>query len=677
MKPCASTEVQSASGAGRTKYPVVQSASGGEQPECSFSGAEAQGFVGRLYRTAEAVRLHGGAMKPCASTVVQSASEAGATKYGEENERPECSFSGAKAQYLGRVIARLKPCASTVARSASGVVLLGLAIFTLATPLVAQNSNIRFHDITQAAGIHFTHNNGAFGKKYLPETMGPGCAFIDYDNDGWPDILLINGQDWPGHHTHHSTLKLYHNNHNGAFTDVTAKAGLAVEMFGMGVAIGDYDNDGHDDIFVTALGQSRLFHNNGNGTFTDATKAAGLWGPNQFSTSAAWVDYDRDGRLDLVVANYVQWSQQNDLFCTLDGTHKSYCTPESYKGDSVRLWHNLGNGKFEDATQKAGFFDPTSKSLGLAILDYNQDGWPDILIANDTQPNKLYLNKQNGSFEERALPAGVAFSEDGVARAGMGADAADYDRSGRPSILITNFANQMVSLYHNEGNGLFVDEAPRSEVGRASLLTLGFGCFFFDYDLDGWPDIFVADGHIENEIERVQKRVKYAEPPHLFRNLGNHRFEEVTSSLGPAFSSPKVGRAAAYADIDNDGDLDLLMTTNGGRTYLFRNDGATNHSLRIRLTGTKSNRDGIGAVVRIVAGDEKQWQMLRSGSSYLSQSELVLTFGLGTRTKVDSIEVTWPSGQVDKLTNVAADQTVTIQEGKGLSASRSFSKRSQ
>src|SRR6266487_626689 len=355
--------------------------------------------------------------------------------------------------------------------------------------VLTQAQQIQFRDITTQAGIHFTHNNAAFGKKYLPETMGPGCAFLDYDNDGWPDILLVNGENWPAHPGPQTTLKLYHNNHDGTFTDVTRKAGLAVPIFGLGVAVGDYDNDGFDDLFVTALGQSHLFHNNGNGTFTDLTKSAGMWGPNEFSTSAAWLDYDRDGKLDLVVANYVQWSLQGDLFCTLDGTHKSYCTPESYKGTSLRLWHNLGGGKFEDATTKAGLGDPTSKSLGITILDYNSDGWPDILIANDTQPNKLYLNKKNGTFEERAVSAGIAFSEDGIARAGMGVDAADYDRSGHASLIITNFSNQMLSLYHNEGNGLFVDEAPRSEVGRASLLTLGFGCFFFDYDLDGWLDI--------------------------------------------------------------------------------------------------------------------------------------------------------------------------------------------
>jgi len=541
----------------------------------------------------------------------------------------------------------------------------------LVAPAAAQQ--IQFRDITAQAGIRFTHNNGAFGKKWLPETMGPGCAFIDYDNDGYPDILLINGQDFSGHpHGGATTPKLYHNNHDGTFTGVTRQAGLAVPMYGFGVAVGDYDNDGFDDLFISALGQSHLFHNNGNGTFTEVTKTAGLGGPNEFSTSAAWVDYDRDGKLDLVVANYVQWSEQGDLYCTLDGSHKSYCTPESYKGTSVRLWHNLGGGRFEDATIKAGMGDPTSKSLGIAILDYNVDGWPDILIANDTQPNKLYLNKKNGTFEERGVAAGIGFSEDGVARAGMGADAADYDRSGHASLIISNFANQMVSLYHNEGNGLFVDEAPQSEIGRNTLVTLGFGCFFFDYDNDGWPDIFVADGHIENEIERVQKRVSYAEPPHLFRNLGGGKFTEVTDQMGKAFAAPKVARSAAYGDIDNDGFPDILLTTNAGPAYLFHNEGGTNRSVRIKLVGTKSNRDGIGAIVRLTAGTDKQWKMLRSGSSYLSQSELVLTFGLGTHTKADAIEIQWPSGQVDQLSNINAGQTVTVQEGKGITSNRPY-----
>jgi hypothetical protein len=558
---------------------------------------------------------------------------------------------------------------------ASAALLIGQSR-TNATP---ETSSIQFRDVTLQAGIHFTHNNGAFGKKFLPETMGPGVAFIDYDNDGWPDIFLVNGMDWPGHVQKHSTPKLYHNNHDGTFTDVTHKAGLDVEMFGLGVAVGDYDNDGYDDLFVTAYGQSHLFHNNGNGTFTDVTQKAGLLGPKEFSTSAAWVDYDKDSHLDLVVGNYVQWTPETDLYCTLDGKSKSYCTPESYKGTAVRLWHNRGDGTFEDATQKAGLGEPTSKTLGVALLDYDNDGWPDLLLSNDTQPNKLYRNNGNGTFTEKAVVAGVAFSEDGIARAGMGVDASDYDHSGYPSLLITNFSNQMISLYHNEGKGLFVDEAPRSDIGRASLLTLGFGCFFFDFDLDGWPDVLVANGHIDVDIQRVQANVKYAMPPHLFRNNGKGKFEEVTKSLGPAFASARVGRGAAYADINNDGRLDLLLSTNGGPVYLFRNDAqgpaASNHSLRIKLIGTKSNRDGIGTTVKLTAGGETQTQMLRSGSSYLSASELVLTFGLAQREKADSIEIRWPSGQVDRISNAPAGQTVTITEGKAITSSRAYEKK--
>jgi enediyne biosynthesis protein E4 len=539
----------------------------------------------------------------------------------------------------------------------------------------APASAIQFQDITAAAGIRFTHNNGAFGKKWLPETMGSGVALLDYDNDGWQDILLVNGADWLGHVRRHTTLALYHNNHDGTFTDVTRKAGLALELYGMGVAIGDYNNDGNDDIFITTLGQNHLFRNNGDGTFTDVTKQAGLWGPNEFSTSAAWVDYDRDGNLDLVVANYVQWSPETDIYCTLDGKAKSYCTPESYKGASVRLWHNRGDDTFEDATQKAGLYDPTSKSLGIAILDVNQDGWPDILVSNDTQPNKLYINNGNGTFTEKGVSAGIGYNEDGIARAGMGVDAADYDRSGYPSVIITNFSNQMLALYHNEHNGLFVDEAPHSDIGHATLLTLGFGCFFFDYDLDGWTDVFVANGHIEDAIERVQPRVRYAEPPHLFRNLGNGRFSETTSASGAAFASPRVARGAAFGDINNDGALDILVSTNGGAPALLKNMGATNHGLRVKLVGTKSNRDGIGAVVRVTAGSDAQAQVLRSGSSYLSSSELVLTFGLGPHPQADAIEIRWPSGQVDKPAKVTADQIVTVKEGAGIVAAKPLTKR--
>jgi hypothetical protein len=560
-----------------------------------------------------------------------------------------------------------------------GLLAMGLTLGASGPARAPSASSITFKDITAAAGIRFTHNNGAFGKKYLPETMGPGVAFIDYDNDGWPDIFLVNGMEWPGHEGKRSTPKLYHNNHDGTFTDVTHKAGLDVEMFGMGVAVGDYDNDGYDDLFVTAYGQNRLFHNNGNGTFTDVTAKAGLSGVSEFSTSAAFVDYDRDGKLDLVVGNYVQWSIEGDLYCTLDGKSKSYCTPESYKGTAVRLWHNKGNGTFEDVTQKAGLGEPTSKTLGIAVLDYDQDGWPDLLLSNDTQPNKLYRNNGNGTFTEKAVVAGVAYAEDGVARAGMGVDAADYDHSGYPSLLITNFSNQMISLYHNEGKGLFVDEAPRSEIGRASLLTLGFGCFFFDYDLDGWPDVLVANGHIDPDIQRVQTNVKYAMAPHLFRNEGGRKFSEVTKAMGAGLNVPLVARGAAYADVMNDGRLDLLIGTNGGATHLFRNvaaDGAAaNRSVRIKLVGTKSNRDGIGATVRLTAGGVTQTEMMRSGSSYLSASELALTFGLGQGEKAEAVEIRWPSGQIEKLENIAAGQTVTVTEAKGITAARPYSKK--
>ena len=541
---------------------------------------------------------------------------------------------------------------------------------------VSQAPNrIRFEDITRAAGIHFVHNNGAFGKKWLPETMGPGVAFIDYDNDGWPDIFLVNGTKWPGHPGHVSTPVLYHNNHDGTFTDVTKKAGLDIPMYGLGVAVGDYDNDGYDDLFVTAYGQNHLFHNNGNGTFTDVTKKAGLWGPNELSTSAAWVDTTKDGRLDLLVANYVQWSPTNDLYCTMDGTDKSYCTPESYKGESVRLWHNNGDGTFTDVTKKSGLYDPTSKSLGIAILDANQDGWPDIAISNDTQPNKLYINNRNGTFTEQGIPEGIAYSEDGVARAGMGIAAGDFDHSGYPSLVITNFSNQMIGLYHNERNGLFVDEAPTSEVGRTSLLTLGFGCFFFDYDLDGWPDLYVADGHLDPDIEKIQQRVRYAEPPHLYHNLDGHGFDDVAAQMGQSFDAARVARGAAYADINNDGAPDIIITTNAGPAALFLEEGATNHSLRVKLIGSKSNRDGIGSVVWVKTPTFGQKKMMRSGSSYLSASELVLTFGLGDAPKADVVEVHWPSGAVDRLTNVDAGQTITVREGSGIVQRRPFDKR--
>lgn len=539
----------------------------------------------------------------------------------------------------------------------------------LSTPATspANSFPVQFTDITRQAGITFKHNNGAFGKKYLPETMGAGCAFLDYNNDGWPDILLINGMDFPGHQRQTSLPALYRNNRNGTFTDVTRQSGLAVELYGNGVAIGDYDNDGFEDIFISALGQSRLFRNLGNGKFQEVTQKAGL-SLNDYSTSCAWLDYDRDGYLDLFVCNYVQWSAEADLYCTLDGRTKSYCTPESYKGVSSHLYRNLHNGTFQDVTKAVGVWDPTSKSLGVVVSDFNRDGWPDLLIANDTQPNKLYLNNRNGTFSEKGVTAGVAFSEEGTARGAMGVDAADYDGSGYPSLLIGNFSNQMLNLYHNEGNGLFIDEAPSSSVGQVSLLTLAFGCFFFDFDLDGHPDIFVANGHVDDDINQVQKRVTFAQPPLLFLNRGNRHFEEVAQKTGASLALPKVARGAAFGDIDQDGDPDILLTTNGGPAYLYRNDGGNqNHYLVIKTVGVKSNRSGIGAVVRLKYPDQSiHWQMVKSGSSYCSQSQLPLIFGLGNFDRVLEIQIEWPSGKTDRWGGTRANQILRAREGAGI-----------
>ena len=537
--------------------------------------------------------------------------------------------------------------------------ILAITAFLLAATTTP--TDVHFTDVTTAAGIKFHHNAGKAGNKYLPETMGSGVAFFDASGDGWPDILLINSKDWTPR-GRKSLPALYRNNHDGAFSDITAGSGLDVEMYGMGVAIADYDNDGRQDVYITAIDGDHLFHNEGHGKFRDVTSGSGIHNAN-FGTSAAWFDYDRDGKVDLFVANYVQWTEKGDLKCSLDGSVRSYCTPESYKGAKSRLFHNLGGGKFEDVTDKAGLGDSSSKSLGVTILDYNSDGWPDIFVSNDTQPNKLYRNNRNGTFTEEGMVAGVAFGEDGVARGAMGADSADYDRSGRPHLLVGNFSNQMLGLYHNEGTGLFVDEAPSSSVGRSSLLSLAFGVFFFDYDLDGYPDIFAANGHIDEEINRVQPKVRYQQPPLLFRNLGERRFENVSAAMGPQFNRPIVARGAAYADYDHDGDLDVIISTNNGPAYLFRNDGGNrNHWLNVRLIGTKSNRSAIGAVVRIESASGKQWNMVRSGSSYCSQSDLALTFGVGQDTKVTQLQIEWPSGAKQQLSNISVNQFLTIEE---------------
>jgi hypothetical protein len=530
---------------------------------------------------------------------------------------------------------------------------------------------IEFVDVTAQAGIQFRHNSGAFGKKYLPETMGSGVCFIDYDNDGWQDIFLVNSMDWPEHKTGKSYPALYHNNHDGTFTDVTREAGLAIETYGLGCAVGDYDNDGFDDLYLTTLGSNHLFHNLGNGKFADVTAKAGVASPG-FSASAVWFDFDNDGKLDLFVTHYIEWSIEKDQYCSLDNKNKSYCTPQTYKGESSRLYHNKGNGVFEDVTKRAGLLDPQSKALGVALLDYDNDGWLDLFVSNDTEPNKLYHNNHDGTFTDVAVIAGVAFSESGRVRAGMGTDSADIDNSGFPSLVIGNFTNESTALYRSDGSGLFTDESASSGLGPITNQSLTFGCFFMDYDLDGFLDIVAANGHVSDDIAVVQPNVKYAQPAGVYRNMGNRKFEDVSAKLGRALQKPVVGRGIAYADFDNDGDLDLIITSNNGPARLLRNDNANqNDVLRLKLIGTKSNRDAVGAKVTLTTSSGATLtRMVKSGSSYLSQSELPLTFGLQKPglAKNLHLQIAWPSGRKESIADVKPNQFLTIQEGKGIVA---------
>ncbi len=519
-----------------------------------------------------------------------------------------------------------------------------------------------FADGTERAGIGFVHENGAAGAKWYPELFGGGVVVLDVDADRWPDLLFVNGRPWAPAQTR-ARHALYRNNRNGTFTDITSGSGLeSLTFYGLGATVGDFDNDGLDDLFMTAVEGGRLLRNAGKNRFVDVTERAGIRNAT-FSVSAAWLDYDRDGLLDLFVGNYVVWSPaaEAQVRCTQDGV-RGYCGPDAYKPVAPKLYRNAGGGRFEDATARAGLDDPSDKVMGVAVLDYNSDGWPDLFVGSDRVPARLYRNDTHGRFVDEGVRAGVALSENGVARANMGVDAADYDRSGRPHIIVGNFLNEMLGLYRNENGTTFRDVAPRSEVGRASLLSVTWATFFLDVDLDGFLDIFAANGGTD-ESQGRDARARLSQSPLLLRNRGNGAFENITRSLGAAFNRPVMGRGAAYADFDGDGDLDIVMTTLDGPAQLFVNEGTGQRRwLRVRTMGTASNRSGIGAVVRVTSASGSQWQMVRSGSSYASQSELTLTFGLGSDTRATRVEVAWPSGKVQSMSDVAANQVLTINE---------------
>ena len=563
---------------------------------------------------------------------------------------------------------------------------------TTVTPVTVAPAyrGITFSDITQAAGINFKHVNGAFGQKWLPETMGSGLAWIDYDGDGYQDLFLVNSRQWtdeerksghqpPGKPGAPVTCKLYHNNGNGTFTDVTEKAGLNIPMYGMGVAVGDVDNDGRPDIFVTGVGRNYLFHNNRNGTFTECAARCGVLGGG-WGTSAAFVDYDKDGHLDLVVCHYVPWTPATDITFLING-HRTYGTPQKYTGQPPTLYHNNGNGTFTDVSGKAGFLtsaDKTrklqGKSLGVTICDYDNDGWPDIAIANDTEPNYLFHNLKNGTFAEVGVDQGMAYPDNGTARGAMGIDANDYDRKGRDSLVIGNFSNQQLSMYHNENGNTFRDVASQNGTGPPSLLSLSFGLFFFDFDNDGWQDLFVANGHVEDDVEEVQKQVLYAEQPLIFHNRGDGNFQDVSTSLGTDIQKKLVARGTAYADINLSGALDIAVNVNNSPARLYKNSGGPNGSLRLELEGVKSNRSAIGAIVSVKFGGSVQKFRVKSGSSYCSQSELPITVGLGKLDAAESITIDWPGEGIAPtvLTNLKAGAIYEVVEGKGVVATRPF-----
>jgi hypothetical protein len=532
---------------------------------------------------------------------------------------------------------------------------------------------VHFENIASQAGLDVRHANGASAEKHMVETMGSGGLFFDFDNDGWLDIFLVDGgslvdREVAGRARH----RLFRNRGNGTFEDVTAASGINHQQYGMGACAADYDNDGWVDLYITGFGSNSLYHNNGDGTFTDVTRAAGV-GSSQLSTSCAFADFDKDGYLDLFVTRYVDLSAERPCG---DLRHRAYCRPEVYRGLSDVLFRNNGNGTFTDASRAAGIEGLAGKGLGVVVADYDDDGWPDIFVANDLAPNFLFHNKGRGVFSEDGLLAGVALASDGKARAGMGTDFGDYDGDGVLDLIVTNFMLETHNVFRGLGHGLFADATVASGIGQATLPFVGFGTAFLDYDNDGRLDVAIANGHVLDNADQFNPNATYAQRKLLFHNEGRGRFAEVGRLAGSVFTVPKVGRSLAVGDIDNDGDLDLLITNNGQTVDLLRNDGGNrSNALLVQLVGRKSNRDGIGAVLRLTADGRTQLREVKAGSGYLGQSDHRVHFGIGGATRIDTLEIRWPSGAIDVVRNPPVNHIVAIVEGMGLTRQTPFVRR--
>jgi hypothetical protein len=533
---------------------------------------------------------------------------------------------------------------------------------------------VTFTDIRKQTGITFLQDSTQTEEKLYLETMGTGVGWLDYDQDGLMDLYLVQSGPTEFYKPDHPMRSaLYHNNGDGTFTDVTEKTGVAAENhYGQGVAIADYDNDGYPDIYVTGYQRAILYHNNGNGTFTDVTAKAGVADQGGWSTSAAWLDYDHDGYLDLVVLNYIEWSANNNLWC---GEHRpgyrSYCHPGNYKGQRIKLYHNNQDGTFTDVSDSSGIGKPEAKGMGVVTADFNNDGWTDIAVANDSWPNFLFINKKDGTFQDVSFVSGIAASEDGRYEAGMGIDAADISGDGQQDIYVTHLDFELNRLYTNNGDGSFTDATFSSGIGNKAILLSGVSMKFVDYDNDGWPDILQLNGAMVDNVHLYHSEVSYKEPLLMFRNLGKGQFEKIPdAALGADFSIPIAGRGIATGDFNNDGAMDVAINNRGDYPMLLRNDqphdAAGNHWLEILLIGTKSNRDGIGASLKLIAGGATHVEQAKGGMSYMSASDPRIHFGLGKRGKIDALEITWPSGAVDRLKDVPPDKIIAVKEGLGI-----------